>query len=575
MLGMGRSPAMEASRRGKVLYVNGASVDVQKCAGTITMAGLSSGKIILIDSAAHFLTGAHPVAVGDKVTTSAGSTTVYAVGSDTQLTLVDDILVEAATGSNTTATANKLIDARATFQTAGVTTGYIVRNNDDSTWGTVVTRDSQTQLTLSADIFPEAGGTDIGYRVFALSAYTVYYKRTGATWGLAYLTEKDAEVVATSGKEIWMAGATGAGQTYLPTALTTQTIYHIAIAGVNVYGGFKGDEILRSQRNPDLYLTILSGNVGGTEGTNGSYHVLSTNEAALTSPSVWDGFTIRGGVCDGATTDIRQGAGVSSLGGLVLTNCKITACKGYSFYVDATPSALYAKGGNYFDVTVTSCTLGSGAVYIKDAVQFGNIIVSGCTGVNNAGSRSVKFNLGPITGRNLVISGCTPSPTGNNGYALGFPGATFGTITNVVVTDNVGGGIQAAGTTAGLVNIDHATVTRNALTGTGGGIRQSAAGATSTVLNVTNSIVYGNTATADNNMSAANAANLTADHSDCQGGFSGIGNIDTDPLFVAATDAIGPDLKWNTADDGLIPTAAACLASGSDGDNMGNYRRSL
>jgi hypothetical protein len=159
---------------------------------------------------------------------------------------------------------------------------------------------------------------------------------------------------------------------------------------------------------------------------------------------------------------------------------------------------------------------------------------------------------------------------------LGFPTATNGTIINAVITDNVGGGIVAAGTGAGLVNLDHFTVTRNALVGTGGGIRQAVTGATSTVLNVTNSIVYGNTATvAYNNMNVGTGGHLLATYSDCEGGFTGTGNIDTDPLFVAATDAIGPDLKWNTADDGLIPTAATCLASGSDGDNMGNYRRAL
>ena len=576
MLGMGRSAALEPSRRGRVIYVNGASADTQKCNGIMTFAGGGSANplTILIDANAHFQTDA--VAVGDKIESSAALSTIASVDSETQVTLDEAIMDDAIAGGSTNgAEAFKLIDSLATFESLGVEPGYIVVCVTDMTYATVVALDPvtpETKLTLSANNFTLGEG----YNIYQPLDYTIYYKRTGASWSMSYLTVQNAlEAVTSSIKEIWVAGATGAGQTYLPTALTTRTIYHVALAGVNVYGGFAGTEILRSQRNPDLNLTILSGNVGGTEGTNGSYHVVSTNEAALASPSVWDGFTIRGGVCNGSST-LSRGGGVSNRGGLILSNCKITACKGHGSYNGSQPSAIYGEGGTgLYNVAVTACTLGSETVYVTGALSQDGLTVSGCTCVNSAGSRIVKLATGPFVARNLVLSGNTPASSGN-AYMLGFPTATNGTIINAVITDNVGGGIFAVGTGAGLVNLDHFTVTRNALVGTGGGIRQANAGDTSVVLNVTNSIIYGNTATvADNNMSYANALNLLATYSDCQGGFAGTGNIDTDPLFVAATDAIGPDLLWNTADDGLIPTAATCLASGSDGDNMGNYRRAL
>lgn len=56
-------------------------------------------------------------------------------------------------GANTGTSANKLIDSGASFQTAGVTTGDVVLNVTDRTSATVTAVDSQTQLTLSADIF--------------------------------------------------------------------------------------------------------------------------------------------------------------------------------------------------------------------------------------------------------------------------------------------------------------------------------------------------------------------------------------------------------------------------------------
>ena len=68
-----------------------------------------------------------------------------------------------ATGTNTSATANKLVDSGATFQTNRVSVGDIVYNTTDGSAATVTAIDSQTVLSLNADIF--AAGS---------KAYTVY-----------------------------------------------------------------------------------------------------------------------------------------------------------------------------------------------------------------------------------------------------------------------------------------------------------------------------------------------------------------------------------------------------------------
>jgi hypothetical protein len=57
------------------------------------------------------------------------------------------------TGTNTTATSLKLIDSAATFITNGVATGDVVHNDTAQTAATVVSVDSETQLTLNANIF--------------------------------------------------------------------------------------------------------------------------------------------------------------------------------------------------------------------------------------------------------------------------------------------------------------------------------------------------------------------------------------------------------------------------------------
>jgi hypothetical protein len=66
--------------------------------------------------------------------------------------------------TNTTDSELKLIDSTATFQTDGITNLYRVTNMDTGKQANVVSVDSETQLTLSADIF--VGSTGQNYEVF-------------------------------------------------------------------------------------------------------------------------------------------------------------------------------------------------------------------------------------------------------------------------------------------------------------------------------------------------------------------------------------------------------------------------
>lgn len=124
----------------------------------------------LIDSGAAFTTD-HAVAAGDIVENPlrGTSTTVVTVDSATQLTLNADIflyvgepyIIHCQTGTNTTATAYKLIDSAGIFTdtTYTVSPGDIVENVTDGTSTTAVTVDSATQLTLADDIFTSTGKT--------------------------------------------------------------------------------------------------------------------------------------------------------------------------------------------------------------------------------------------------------------------------------------------------------------------------------------------------------------------------------------------------------------------------------
>jgi len=73
------------------------------------------------------------------------------------------------TGTSTTATASKLIDSTATFITNNVREGDVVHNDTSSTAATVVSVDSETQLTLNANIFT---ATTQAFVVYAMSPQT-------------------------------------------------------------------------------------------------------------------------------------------------------------------------------------------------------------------------------------------------------------------------------------------------------------------------------------------------------------------------------------------------------------------
>ena len=71
-------------------------------------------------------------------------------------------IYDTTTGINTSVSASKLIDSNARFMTKGIGVGNYVANTTDATNATVVSVDSETQITLSADIF---GGTGKAYTI--------------------------------------------------------------------------------------------------------------------------------------------------------------------------------------------------------------------------------------------------------------------------------------------------------------------------------------------------------------------------------------------------------------------------
>jgi predicted outer membrane repeat protein len=126
----------------------------------------------------------------------------------------------------------------------------------------------------------------------------------GLNWTDAFLDLQDALAVALPGDEIWV--ATGI---YTPGQTVSDSF--ALVPGVAIYGGFAATETLKTERDWNANLTILSGDIGGDDGKLGgvvtdtnfitgdnSYHVLTST--GVLSNTILDGFTITAGSATGS-----------------------------------------------------------------------------------------------------------------------------------------------------------------------------------------------------------------------------------------------------------------------------------
>src|SRR5262249_23162770 len=151
---------------------------------------------------------------------------------------------------------------------------------------------SATRLSAAALVFMVAASATAGV-LYVDAAATG--SNNGSSWTDAFTSLPPAPAAPNPGDEIWVAAAT-----YKPATVSDRTVSIALKNGVGVYGGFDGTETQRSERDPAVHVTILSGDIGtpGVANDN-SYHVV-TAAASVTNTGVLDGFTITAGQADGA-----------------------------------------------------------------------------------------------------------------------------------------------------------------------------------------------------------------------------------------------------------------------------------
>ena len=299
------------------------------------------------------------------------------------------------------------------------------------------------------------------------------------------------------------------------------------ISGVGIYGGFPSGGGGWETRDPNLYETILSGDIDANDvgdlddpsRNENSYHVVTGDSVDATA--VLDGFTITAGNADGSSHN-RGGGMYNDYCSPTITNCTFS-------------SNSSDEGGGMYNTfsnpTVTNCTFSDNSAV---AASYGGGMrnwnsdptVTNCTfSGNSAGSGG-----GGISGGNGAITNCTF--TGNSAVEGGGIFETYGAITNCTFSGNSAGS-GGGGISGGNGAITNCTFTGNSAVSYGGGMYNTFSVSDPTV---TNCIFWGNTAPSGPQIYDDWA--LTVTYSDVQGGWGGAGsnNIDADPMFVDADD---------------------------------------
>jgi hypothetical protein len=301
--------------------------------------------------------------------------------------------------------------------------------------------------------------------------------------------------------------------------------------GVAVYGGFAGDETERSRRDFRNRPTILSGEAGGGGPSDNAQHVIHAENVDETA--ILDGFTITRGYADGSGDDGDGGGILVKNGSPVLRHLVI---------LDNTAAFSSGRGGG---------------LHIRDGSPvLENIMFLG----NHAG-----------LGGALSLSG---NPSHLQCYGAVFSGNEASSDGGALYIDN--GNI--------LSQILSATIVGNTTSGEGGGIFIQDGD-----VQATNTIVWGNQANQNANVSVDGASDLTWAFSLIEGcggsgpgwnvdlGIDGGNNLDANPLFV---DPNGPDNMFGTEDDNYdlqggspaIDTGDSAVPGLPATDIVGRYR---
>ena len=328
----------------------------------------------------------------------------------------------------------------------------------------------------------------------------------GTSWETAFTHPQHALEAARSGDQVWVAQGV-----YGPLKADGQQVLRL-VRGVEVLGGFGGDESGAHQRDPDQHLTVL-------DGQGVSYHVLTGADRATL-----DGFTITGGNANGDHVQSRYG-GTFTGGGM--------------FNAGVSPQVRNCI------FTGNSATAGGGAIYNEDnspgitdcVFQYNTADFGGA--IQNRGSAPEIINSVFRANESLVSGGAV------------FNFEAFPLFINAVFSGNKSSGVGGAV----LNNTSDAVFTNCSFTGNQASVEGGGIAMWQGSVNITNSILWDNRSDDGNEISKVDGA-VNVKYSIVKGGYAGTDNLDEHPCFIQ-DGQWGPNGQWVEGDYKLSSSSPA------------------
>ncbi|MEM1326680.1 MAG: choice-of-anchor Q domain-containing protein [Bacteroidota bacterium] len=394
-----------------------------------------------------------------------------------------------------------------------------------------------------------------------LHAQTIYHvsktgndANDGLSWGNAFLTLQQAHATAGANSEIWVAQGTyhpdeGSGQTD-----NDRNASFTMKNDVGIYGGFVGTETMRSQRDFATNVTILSGDIdqndnSGGDNSGNSYHVVLNSFNGLNNTAILDGFKIsRGNASQGLD---NNGGGMRNRGtSPTISNCQfinntasniggsvLNSDNSFPTFNNCSFSQNSANfGGGMYNFsaspTLTNCSFNQnsasegGGMYNSSASP----TLTNCSFSQNSASDDGGGMYNSSASPTLTNCSFNQNSASDDGGGI-FNSSASPTLTNCSFSQNsanLGGGIfNRSSSTSTLINCSFSQNSANF-----GGSAYNFFSS----LQLTNCILWANSSEIFND----NLGNSVVSFSIVQGGYTGTGNKDQDPLFV---DAANGDLR--------------------------------
>ena len=350
-------------------------------------------------------------------------------------------------------------------------------------------------------------------------------RRDGRSWATALRNVHEglaaAEALVAEGgarPQVWVARGV-----YKPTAGTDRSAAFLLRSGVDLCGGFRGDETALEQRDCRANETVLSGAVGAKREQNSLHVVIGADDAVVDGFTVCDGFNVPGGTpphhMSPALLLAAKGDGVGA--GILCDGCAPTirhcvirdnvAAKGAGLYNLATRE--WPTQETRPAATVQDCTFLRNSSHARGGAVSNDLMTHptfvDCSFLDNrcdgkGGGMYNDFDCSP------TLIGCVfAGNVAAKGGGMANDGRSSPTLTNCTFTRN------------------HATAMYGALySGTG----------PTNVPNepvATNCIFWGDSADAGPaEIGEWHDCLTTVTYSCVEGGYPGEGNIDADPRFV-------------------------------------------